>query len=245
MIPKQIHYTFGFDENFCSKPLSRFHFWNILSAKKYNSEYEFVLHYIYSPVENEWWENIRQVCHLNKINVSNINKLPFKYTEHKVDLFRIELLYNMGGVYFDLDVVCLKSMNNFLSKSCVMGLEHGNDRIIGLCNAIVLSEQHSEFLRIWISEFLIDYREQWEYNCVIMPHVLSQKYPNLIHVEPTESFFKFSWDGLGKKQLFDEINSFEECYCVHLWEHKNYKELTSLDIYKHDNTLSKIYRNII
>lgn len=243
MIPKQIHYVFGFDENFCNKPLSYFHFWNVLSAKKYNPEYEIILHYIYEPIDNEWWDKIRQLCHINKINASDINRLPFKYTEHKVDLFRIQHLYNTGGIYFDLDVICLKPMDNFLSKSCVMGLEHGNDQIIGLCNAVILSEPRSDFLKIWIADFLSDYREQWEYNCVRMPYALYKKHPNLLHVEPISSFFKFSWDDQGKKQLFNENHSFDDCYCVHLWEHKNYSELKNIEL--STNTLSNIYRSIL
>lgn len=243
MIPNLIHYTFGFDEKFCNKPLSRFHFWNVLSARKYNPKYEIVLHYIYEPVENEWWENIRQLCHLNKLNGTDVDRLPFKYTEHKVDLFRIQQLYNMGGIYFDLDVICLKSMDDFLSKSCVMGLEHGNGEIIGLCNAVVLSELRSDFLKLWISEFLSDYREQWEYNCVRMPYALSKTYPNLLHIEPSCSFFKFSWDELGKQQLFNENHPFDDCYCAHLWEHKNYVELKNFEL--SSNTISTMYKSVI
>ncbi len=246
LIPNTIHYIFGIDGKCCNKPLCNFHAWNIQLSKIYNPECEIMFHFLFEPPPSPTWDIIKKTCILNKISIDDINfGIDFKYSEHIVDLCRLHILKKYGGIYLDIDVACVKSFRNLLHNKCVMGIEIGNSEIIGLCNAVILSEINSEFINIWINEFYNDYREQWEYNCVRMPYNLSLKYPSLIHTEPVGSFFKFSWDNFGQQQLFEELNSYDESYCIHLWEHKNYEKLSNINTFTKQSTISKIYEKFI
>lgn len=246
MIPSKIHFVFGFNPQFCNKPLCEFHSWNIQLAKYHNPDCDIYFHYLYEPPSSNSWDIIKHICILNKVSHSELSyNINFKYTEHVADLYRLYTLYNYGGIYLDIDVACVNSLNKLLTHKCVMGIEYGNNDIIGLCNAVLLSEQKSDFIKIWIDEFKNDYREQWEYNCVKMPYELSKKHVDLIHVEPRHSFFKFSWDDEGKIQLFEQTHSYDESYCIHLWEHKNYHILSDLKNYKSQTTLSTIYKKFL
>lgn len=62
----------------------------------------------------------------------NINKMP--YTKEAIeakkyafasDYFRFEILAKEGGIYLDIDVKLLKSLDTFLQEKCFMGFEKG------------------------------------------------------------------------------------------------------------------------
>lgn len=253
MIPKVINYIFGLDENFCNKPFHLFHYLNILSAYHVNNDYIINFYYKHLP-NHKLIKKLEDVCNFIQISDNQlVTECKFSYTEHISDLLRLNILNNSGGIYLDIDTVCINKFDNLLDKKCVLGIEniHGNNNsveIIGLCNACILSEPNMPFINRWIDTYKIDYKCDWNYNSVKVPYELYKKYPSELHVENSNSFFKYSWDNIGTMNLFDNISDISDCYSIHLWEHKNYNKLqllTEKTIETTNSTLANIYKMYI
>lgn len=108
MIPRKIHYCW-FGGNELPKEAKEC----IESWKKYFPDYEIV----------EW-------------NESNVDLNSCRYVkqayEHKKwafvsDYFRFQILYELGGVYFDTDVKVLQSMEPIIKKGPYFGKETDRD----------------------------------------------------------------------------------------------------------------------
>jgi hypothetical protein len=255
MIPKKINYIFGLDENFSNKPFAYFHYLNILSAYINNKDYEINVYYMHEP-DSLYFKKLKEFCNVIKLKEipTSISGRKFQYIEHICDIIRINILYNEGGIYLDSDVACIRSFDTLLNNKCVMGKEYGAhenetyQKYIGLCNATILSEPNSIFLKKWIEMFNEDYKPDWNYNCVIMPDMISKILPSDIHIEPMSSFFKFSWDRFGFENIFIKNKNINDCYSLHLWESKNYSQLIKYNedyIRDNEDTLSNIYKKII
>ena len=252
-IPKTIFYIFGIDSSFCNKPFSYFHYLNIKSAAIINPEYKIQLYFKYRP-RSDWFDKLTDFCELIEIQTILDDGIKFAWTEHIGDYIRLNTLYNNGGIYLDIDTVCVKSFDDLLSYECVMGKEYGiregesNPSLIGLCNATMIGIAQNRFMKIWIDDYHTNYKSDWNYNSVQIPYKLAETYPELIHVLEAPAFFKYSWDNKGKKQLFELSSDVSDCYSIHLWESKNFNILNNYTpkiISDTNNTVCNIYKQII
>jgi hypothetical protein len=250
-IPKIINYIFGLNEKFCKKPFSFFHYLNILSSHIQNPSYDINVHYLYKP-DSIYFDKLSEFCNFNILDMdifsSYKNNIKFKFEIHLGDLFRINYLYEHGGIYLDIDTVCLHPFEELLKYDCVMGEEWGDNEYIGLCNAVILSNPKNLFIKEWINNYYTDYKSNWNYNSVVLPDKISKYMSDHITIEPQQSFFRYSWDKSGVENIFDKNSSIDGCYCLHLWESITYKRLIKYDIdyIKNNNdTLSNIYKKLL
>lgn len=255
MIPKTINYIFGLDPDFCKKPFSYFHLLNVISAKKINPKYEIKFHILNKP-NSPFFKQLENFCEIIDLKQipNSISGKKFAYSEHICDLIRLEMIRDNGGIYLDLDTVCVSSFDNLLKHECVMGMEYavldGSDdkQLIGLCNAVIMSKPNNKFLKKWTDEFYKDYKDEWNYNCVQMPYHISKYFTTEISIEPQCSFFKYSWDSEGRRKMFFENSDITDCYSLHLWETKNFDLLSKYDdgfIFKNYDTISNIYKKFL
>ena len=253
MIPKFIFYIFGIDSFFCNKPFSYFHYLNIKSAAATNPTYRIHIYFKHKP-NSEWFEKLSEFCELIEIQEIFDDGIKFEYTEHIGDYLRLKMLYNTGGIYLDIDTICIRPFDDILNYECVMskeyGIKDGENQISlsGLCNASILTSPKNYFINMWINDYKNNYKSEWNYNSVQMSYKLATQYPSLIHVLPSSSFFKYSWDYEGRKQLFELESDISDCYSIHLWEHRNFTILntyTQETIKNTNNTVCNIYKKII
>ncbi len=255
MIPKVINFLFGLDNSFCNKPFEYFHYLNILSAKYINKDYTINLYYYHRP-NNIWFDELENICNLIKLDSLEVfipsNKIA--YTEHLSDIIRLNIINKFGGIYLDIDTICVKSFDNLLHNEFVMGVEgavigeNNSNVLVGLCNAVLMSQKDSKFSNIWLNDYSVNYKEDWNYNSVKRPLQLSYEYSSYIHVEPQSSFFKYSWEETGKKCMFEDNSDISDCYSIHLWEHKNYNSLIKYNknyIVNNNDTVSNLYKGLI
>jgi len=253
MIPKTIHFIFGLSEDFAKMPFSLYHYLAALSAKVTNKDYEIVIHYYYEPVNNEWWERCKQIAKMDKLRSSptSIYGKIIKHCAHKADFVRVEILLVEGGVYLDMDTICIKSFDPVLifPEKFVMGLEIWNGQIIGLCNAVIISEKNASFLQSWRDRFIDFNPDDWNKISVQTPFKLAVKYPHLIHIEPPESFFRLNWGMEDIQTMHEGILNFERSYSQHLWECKSYElylsKLTLEDIKTRNSSYNLIARKML
>lgn len=227
MIPNTIHFIFGLRKDFGSKPFSFFNYLAVKSAYDCNHPNEIKFYYKYKP-KGKWWEKSKKYLTLIKVEPPTEifgNKLI--HYAHQSDILRYQILMKEGGIYLDMDVICLNSFKPILKYDCVMGKE-GN---YGLCNAVMLVKAKSRFLKK-IYDTYHDFKSgEWGKHSVVLPLKLANLYPDYIHVEDRCSFFwplynnpaplwkirsaKVSEKNKYRDKLEEIILS--QSYCMHLW----------------------------
>lgn len=130
-IPKIIHFYWG-----CNKKMSYLRHLSIKSFIKYNPSWKVILHLPYKVCTSDpCWRSIEQkgkgpkIDYLDKILDSSANIVKHDFEEYgflndiheiyKNDFLRWMLLYRIGGVWSDTDIIYVKSINNLTENSLV------------------------------------------------------------------------------------------------------------------------------
>jgi hypothetical protein len=251
MIPKVIYFNFGFKKDFANKPFNIVHYIAIKSAKLVN-KYDVKLYYKYAPTNNEWWEKSKEFCEhiICNPDESVFGKDVSWHAAYISDLFRLNLLIENGGIYLDVDTICIKPFDDLLQHDMVMGIELAGGKVGGLCNAIMLAEKQSLFLNRWKEKYR-NYNPAWGIMSVDTPFRLAYRDEsfNDMWVEPPCSFFKYGYDEVGLENIFNRHVSIDDCYALHLWEQISYKKyiapLTEFHIKNIDSTYNLLARKYI
>lgn len=166
------------------------HFLAIASAWSVNRPERMFFHYDTEPV-GVWWDPIKPYLSLNRVAAPReIFGNPIKHYAHQADVIRLEMLMQHGGVYLDLDVICVNPFQPLLNEQFVMGIEP--DR--GLCNAVVLSAPQAEFAQVWYDRYKSFNGDCWNCHSVVLPCHLSKEHPSLIKVLDEYAFFYPLWN---------------------------------------------------
>lgn len=86
---------------------------DIESLKKFNPSYKYIF-FTDEEIEKFLKENYPRYYDVYM-------KLPVKI--QKIDFFRYVAVYHFGGFYFDLDITCLKSLDDLLKYRCVFPID--------------------------------------------------------------------------------------------------------------------------
>jgi len=163
----------------------------------------------------------------------------FAYNIERVDFWRCAVLYVYGGVYADLDVFPMKSIDIFLEKNkVVLGrepIEHArnyNGTEFLLCNAFMISPKKDSF---WLDmmEYII---KKYKYGdnpvATTGPGIMTkfyrehpEKFKNVIITEPN-SFYPITFNKSKKIQeyqgkVYKNVSDYcdmKDAYVVHMWE---------------------------
>jgi hypothetical protein len=149
-----------------------------------------------------------------------------------------------GGVYLDLDTICLRPFDRFLHRKAVMALEGG----AGLCNAVIIAPRNSEFLFHWFAAYARFHNDQWSEFSVALPFNLAKAHPELIVVEPSNVFFEPSHGAAGLEQLFIKVGHFPNAHLFHLWNYvaaAHIANITVQDIFARDSTYNLAARKVL
>jgi hypothetical protein len=245
MIPNVLHFIFGLSENFGGKPFSFSHYIAIRSAIIVNKPDDVIFHYEYEP-SGEYWDLIKGEITLRKIEApSEIHGNKLSHVAHKADIIRLQALYEIGGIYLDIDTISIKPLDSFRKCSFAIGQEleqpveytlkekfkkmiwHSTFRpfkvnIAGLCNAIMLAEPGAIFIEHWLESyktFRSNGNDQyWGEHSVLLPYKLSKTYPELLYIINPFAFHFPLHDQRGLELLFEKSAYFPKAYIHHLWE---------------------------
>jgi len=233
--PKIFHFVFGMTEDFGDKPFSLIHYLSIKSAVLINRPYQAILWYKHIP-SGYWWEKSKSYVDFQQIDEINeiFGKDLIRYA-HKADIVRLEKLIQFGGVYLDLDVICIDSFSPLGNFECVWGEEESANC---LCNGVILAQPNSDFLGLCLEGWK-DF-ESWMWNEVscYYPARLAKEQPRLVHIENRFAFHWPLWRPLDGIDMFiKKTNKWPRAYCRHLWESKFWDQhLKDLSISKLRNS---------
>ena len=246
MIPNIIHFVFGLEADFGNRPFMPFHYIAIKSAFEVNKPDKIYFVCAYEP-KSEWFDKCKPFIEIVKIESPHqIFGNPLYHYAHKSDVIRLERLIEYGGIYLDLDTICVKPLKKFLEYDCVMGKEYTYishypkgllnkilyrlkllkpkpvKTFVGICNAVILAKPNAEFLIRWYETYRyfrsIGRDDFWSEQSVKIPGLLAQIYRDDIYIVSDNIFFNPSYNIEGLKKLFEKNLTFSEAYIHHLWE---------------------------
>ena len=228
-IPNVFHFVFGLQEQ--KSPFHLMHYLCLKSCLKVQQPEKIVFHYHYEPY-GEWWDLIKPELTLKKIEPDQFIS-SFKYENQKIakyryahlaDVARLEILLEEGGIYADIDTLFLQPLpESLFFNDVVMGYElappsHNGSNSI--CNAWIASTVNSFFCRKWLEEMYNHFDGTWSNHSTLLPYLLSQKFPQSIHLEPESSFFSLNWTPKGVGDIFtNKVKLSDKAYSLHLWSH--------------------------
>ena len=222
-IPKIIHliYFKGID-------FQIYHLHCVKSMIKYMPTYKINIYISIEPENNPYWDEIKQYSQIELIQ----RKVPeyfdgFKlsYFQYKADVVRLELLYEYGGIYLDLDMLIIKNFEHiFESNKDFYISKEGDSEDSGLINSFLACKPKNEFIKIWLNNFKSGLRmNNWAYHIRDTNKWLITQNPHFklkYNIEILENihFFPIPWT---TPEAFVNLNSYpfnQYTYGVHLFE---------------------------
>lgn len=251
-IPNIVHYIYGLKEQDQEFPF--LYYYGILSNLLINQPIQILFHYQYLPY-GYWWDKIKDYLTLNYVYYSNLefNNIKVKHYAHKSDYIRLLILYKYGGIYYDIDTLCVKSHHYLLDNNIVFGIQENfkNEKnLIG--NAVIYSRKNNFFLKLLIDNYPKYFdNDDWTKASLFM---ITELYDNLSKSEQeeiklldkenfyypnyNESYLIYEID----KDINNEIVTYHYCY--------NYSKLyinniENIDYINNKNTFfSNLMKNI-
>jgi glycosyltransferase involved in cell wall biosynthesis len=251
-IPNIVHFVFGMSKDENDRFFNMQQYLAVKAARDFLQPDKIYIHFAFEPL-GSWWILAKEKLSItsNKVrDVVNIFNNPVHHFAHKADIIRLEALMNYGGIYLDLDVWVYRDIRFLLDSGheFIMGQE-GENGAVGLCNAIILAQKDSEFLKIWYNCYKKFSEKNWNEFSVLLPNKLATEHPSWIHILPHTTFFWPMWDanGLTRLYLSHDCPWFQTGYAVHLWSSKARSmidELGKQSLYEYDNCFFRLARKI-
>ncbi len=237
MIPNIVHYIFG-----CKEQTEEFlfaYYLSVYSCFIVNKPDTIYFYYHFKPYGG-WWDKLQEIECIELVQIDIPKQIGGKTiikTAHKADKIRMDVLYEKGGVYLDIDTVCVRPYNHLLSNDVVLGKEVPD----GICNAIMMTIKKSQFFRLWLDKYAQYFDPNgWREASVILPEIIAIDNPKLLTLQEADVFFLPNYTEVGKifKTPYDIPNNL---IALHLWESRsvNYiRNIHSWDwAYKNSHTL--------
>lgn len=247
VIPNIIHFVYGFKEQ--KEPFELFKYIAILSAYYVNKPDTIYFYCKYEPY-GDYWNKIKPYVVIVHVEPPEkiFDKKVTRY-EHQSDIIRLNKLNDVGGIYLDIDTICLRPLKSLMKYDFVMGIQGDN---YGLCNAVMMCKPKTEFGKQWYESYQSFNKTNWDEHSVRIPYRLSSKYP--ITILPNDAFFYPLWDPFSELILSNHINYdcchkiFQNSYCLHLWEAWNIghlKKINEKSIHTDDTLYNIVGRKFI
>ena len=202
IIPNIIHFVFGLKSDFGNMGFSFIHYLAVVTAWKVNRPKTIYFHYCYEP-GGTWWEKAKPYLTLNHISSpTEIFNRPLKHYAHMADVIRLEMLMKYGGIYLDMDVICISSFKPLLHENFVMGEQPRR----GLGNAVILSTQESKFLQIWYESYRDFNGNHYDHHSIRIPQTLAWRNPSLIRVLDEYAFYYPMWNDPTQVALWSDTS---------------------------------------
>lgn len=229
MIPKRIFFCWGGDK------LSWMRYMTFYSFRRYNPDWEIILYRLENNRGNKWngrekqdiWE-YNGIDYFSKLAELNINVVEVKLDDssfsqispiHKSDLFRYYVLFNLGGIYCDTDVIFFRSFENYYKQIISNSIntiiheyfarDNAYHLTIGMLGSSVNNEYYKDLFDFGMKNICDDYYQSMGVMliykmlnmraCTSVADIIYSKYKNLKFFNlPTNLIYKYDWTMIDK-----------------------------------------------
>jgi len=227
MIPNIVHFNYGLIEQ--TNDFLFVYYIAVLSCKIINNPNKIYFHCHYEP-KGQWWHKTKELVDLIKVDIpTHIGNKELKKVAHKSDILRMKILKQYGGIYLDIDTICIRNYQDLLYNKFVIANEiTDSGRNMGLCNAIMMCEPNCSFINDWWTHYEKFFNpDGWQEASTILPYEISKVNKNLTILNP-ETFLKPSWEKI--EMIFECPNEISnELIILHYWnQHSLNKYLNNI-----------------
>lgn len=247
-VPNQIHFVFGLRSDFGGRPFGLLHYLAVKSAVTVNRPDHVFIWCAHRP-QGRWWDLAMEISEFRTIQEFDTHKeVPREHYANRADLARLHILYQYGGIYLDLDTICVRPFGDLRQYPCSMGWEDVARN--NLCNAVILAEPQSRFVKLML-DAQDDFRPgMWGDIGIVRSGQLAHDHPELVHTVDREWFYWPSWEGGGYELLnVDCDTEFPDAVCHHLWEHaywdRGLSNLTVASLKAGESNLCRIVERLL
>ena len=223
-IPRVIHLLYFGETEFYN-----FHHRCVHSMLQYMPHYEIRIYNAKEPVNNKYWDDIKAQpgVRILKIDVPQFfDGFELKHFQYKADVVRLELLYEHGGVYLDLDMIITRPFDQVFKSAHSFYISEERTNCRSLINAFLAAKPKNEFIKLWLNEFKSGLRLGiWAHHIRDSNKKLIDDHPHYLHkyrmnVLDGIVFMPLHWQDtvafLNSETVPYEFPA--ESYGTHLWE---------------------------
>lgn len=221
---KLLHLIYGLKQN------ESFHYFHWALIERMISTIRpdrILFHCTYKP-QGYYWEKTKKKVQVVKVPPFEYYGIAYlRHFAHKADVIRLLALYEMGGLYLDIDTLVFKSFDDLLPPDrLILGLERlpGSVEPAGLCNAVILAPRNHDGIRDWLRSYMYfrgKPRRHWEEHSVTLPLSLLKGRPD-VKVLDSHCFFEIGHEEANLLFDPDRAALVEDrvagSYSQHLWE---------------------------
>ena len=282
MAVPDFHFIFGLREQ--TEPLHIAHYLALESCRQLNAPPRIHFHYRNEPW-GPWWDRIRPHLTLRPVTGRPQGFDPSQYaaTEegriiehygwsyaHEADFIRLQVLFDEGGIYADMDTLFVRPYPDFASLSGGVPCEfavaeeqaHINSRGVAepsLCNAVLIAPKPgARFAALWLQRMREDFDGTWSKHSCQAAARLQANAGSALTILPRRYFFYYGSDARGLDTLFKQAEDTpREVYSIHLWSHLwwdtwrndfidfHHDSVTELHIREVDSTYNRVARRFL
>jgi hypothetical protein len=141
-----------------------------------NNPDKIYFYYHYEP-NGRWWEKTKEICEIIFVPIpTHIGNKELKKVAHKSDILRMKILKQYGGIYLDIDTICIRNYQDLLYNKFVIANEiTDSGRNMELCNAIMMCEPNCSFINDWWNHYEKFFNpDGWQEASTILPYEISK-----------------------------------------------------------------------
>jgi len=232
IIPNIVHFVFGLKPQV--EDFLFVYYLAVYSCFLVNNPDIIYFYYHYVP-HGKWWEELQSIKSIQfvKINIpTHFGNKKITKTAHMADKVRMDVLYEKGGIYLDIDTISIKPYTYLLTNRVVLGKEIPS----GICNAIMMTEKKSDFFKIWLENYENYFNSDgWAEASIALPYKIAEKNPELLNLQEADVFFLPTWTETDK--IFEKTLDIPgNLITLHLWETMSMKYINQIKGWEWANT---------
>uniref|UniRef100_A0A1I8H1G9 Nucleotid_trans domain-containing protein n=1 Tax=Macrostomum lignano TaxID=282301 RepID=A0A1I8H1G9_9PLAT len=248
-VPNAVHYILPF-----SDPVIQFHHLVCILSGVWVLRPDFVIFWYSSEPKGQNWDLLKRnltesgvwftkVLLAHRSVPKSVYTQPVLIREHQSDVIRMEALLVFGGVYSDLDVISLRSMQPLRNYSFTIGRELPQN----LCNGVFLSAPNSTLLALWHVAYQSLDDSGWGEHSLMLPNRLCHAFPEHCHVEQ-DSMDRPNFLAKEIVLIYGKQRGWDwrkKNYAMHLW-YRMHKRKYNMESIKHvDSMLGDMFRFVL
>jgi len=220
-VPQIVHLIY-----FKERELQKYHYQCVKSMLKHLQNYEFRLYNDIEPEDNLYWKLLKQESRIQVIKrerPTEYDGFKIGYVQYAADITRLEVLYEYGGIYMDLDMFIFKNFESIIGNSDFVISEENSEKSNNLINSILISKPKNKYIKLWLESFKTGLRmEKWAYHISVYNKKILEENKHFmlkynIKILNSACFLKHKWFEQHKFANLEEHIS-DEMYGLHLFD---------------------------
>ena len=203
---------------------------SIMSARKFIKPERIIVYSMIPIPDGCWWQRTLPFVehHIlpSEAFLKSVNGIQVQHLAHQSDFIRNSLLYHIGGVYSDTDMIMVKSFDDLLDNHQVV-VSREDSGYIG--SALILARRNSCFMCTHAKRACQNYDGWWDSHATVTLHQIVVEFKGylrgfLVFPDYMHGFFPYGgsfWHQpyLYETSMTDLRFNLSQVYSVHLFNH--------------------------